>query len=84
MRQNAQQALLDLERNSLPPVELLDEAASILGITLDALNLDADERPSGVSFAPKEEWLFRWLLRRANLSTSGAKASKISQEDSLA
>lgn len=86
---SSQQALLDLERSKVPPVELLDEVAQILGVKYSNLRsrfLQQRENESEATiagaFAPKEEWVLKWLLKRTGLSSSGGKA-KVSSEDAL-
>ncbi len=85
---SSQQALLDLERSKVPPVELLDEVAQILGVkygTLESANFHqtkgGKESPDLTGSAPKEEWVLRWLLKRSGLSSLGGGKFKISDED---
>ncbi|KKY27628.1 hypothetical protein UCRPC4_g00861 [Phaeomoniella chlamydospora] len=79
---SAQQALLGLERSTLSVEEQLDEAFRILNIQvkdLEEASLEGEEAP-GVSqprtFAPKEEWVLRWLLKR--IRSTFDKSSKYS------
>lgn len=68
--QSAQCALLNLERCSALESELLDQAARILGTGFvemrEQLFLGAGEESAqkNVLFAPKEEWVLRWLFKR--------------------
>ena len=85
---SSQQALLDLERSKVSPVELLDEVPQILGVRYGDLSpihfsrtKDDKKIPDAAGFAPKEEWVLRWLLKRSGLSTSGGTKIKISSED---
>jgi transcriptional regulator with XRE-family HTH domain len=85
----SQQALLDLERSKVPPVELLDEVAQILGVNYRHIrsrffgpDCDNNEIAPTADCAAKEEWVLRWLLKRIGLSSSGGKI-KISIQDSL-
>jgi transcriptional regulator with XRE-family HTH domain len=87
--QLSQQALLDLERSKVPPVELLDEVAQILGVnfrhiraTFFGPDRDNNTVPPAAYCAPKEEWVLRWVLKRTGLWSVGGKI-KISSEDSL-
>ena len=87
--QLSQQALLDLECSKVPPVELLDAVTQILGVKYRHIRsrfFDPDQGNKTVSltasYAPKEEWVLRWLLKRLGLSSSGSK-NKISGEDCL-
>jgi hypothetical protein len=86
---SSQQALLDLERSKVPPVELLDAVAQILGINYSHIRstifdpeLSKKIPHPAASCMPKEEWVLRWLLKRVGLSRSGGK-SKISNEGCL-
>jgi transcriptional regulator with XRE-family HTH domain len=85
----SQQALLGLERSKVPPVELLDEVAQILGVNYSdirsrffGLDRDNNESDPTAYCAAKEEWVLRWLLKRMGLSSWGGKI-KISGQDSL-
>ena len=85
----SQQALLDLERSKVPPVELLDQVAQILGVnyrhvqsTLTSPDRDNKAAFPTASCSPKEEWVLRWLLKRTGLSSAGGK-NKASSEDCL-
>ena len=87
--QLSQQALLDLERSKVPPVELLNEVAQILGVNYGHIHStffgpDREKKPRvpAASCAPKEEWILRWLLKRTGLSSAGSK-TKVSNEDCL-
>src|SRR3984885_6714440 len=86
---SSQQALLDLERSKVPPVELLDAVAQILRINYSHIqstifdpNLSKKVPHPAASCMPKEEWVLRWLLKRVGLSKSGGK-SRISNEECL-
>lgn len=85
----SQQALLDLERSKTPPVELLEEAAQIVGVDythLQSAFIAPDQAPKTAVHTghtvPKEEWVLRWLLKRTGLWTAGSKV-KISNDESL-
>ena len=85
----SQQALLDVERSQLSALELLDDVARILGVAYRGLQFGPSESPdiedqslSHARFAPKEEWVLRWLLKKAWLTSSSGKG-KPSAEDSL-
>jgi transcriptional regulator with XRE-family HTH domain len=85
----SQQALLDLERSKVPPVELLDEVAQILGVNYRHIRsrffgpgCDNNKIAPTAYCAAKEEWALRWLLKRLGLSGSGGKI-KMSSRDSL-
>lgn len=87
--QSSQQALLDLERSKVPPVELLDAVAQILRINYSHIRstifdpeLSKEIPYPAASCMPKEEWILRWLLKRVGLSRSGGK-SRISNEGCL-
>ena|SRR2546421_12203220 len=87
--QLSQQALLDLERSKVSPVELLDNVSQILGVKYGNIRSRFFDPPQGDKIipqithsSPKEEWVLRWLLKRLGLSTLGGKV-KISKEDSL-
>ena len=86
---SSQQALLDLERSKVPPVELLDAVAQILSINYSHIwstifdpELSKEIPRPAASCMPKEEWVLRWLLKRVGLSRSGGK-SKVSSEECL-
>jgi hypothetical protein len=86
---SSQQALLDLERSKVLPVELLDAVAQILGVNYNHIQstifdpeLGKEMLRPAASCMPKEEWVLRWLLKRLGLSKSGGK-SKISNEGCL-
>jgi hypothetical protein len=86
---SSQQALLDLERSKVPPVELLDAVAQILRVNYSHIRstifdpeLSKEIPRPAASCMPKEEWVLRWLLKRVGLSRSGGK-SKISNEGCL-
>ena len=88
--QSSQQALLDLERSKIPPVELLDAAVQILGLKYSTLEstysqqkTDARATPRLTGSSPKEEWVLRWLLKRSGLSSLGGGKIKISDVDAL-
>ena len=85
----SQQALLDIERSQISALELLDDVARILGVAYRDLQFGPSESPdiedqpsSHVRFAPKEEWVLRWLLKKGGLMSSSGKG-KPSAEDSL-
>jgi transcriptional regulator with XRE-family HTH domain len=87
--QLSQQALLDLEHNKVPPVELLEEVSQILGVSYRLIRStffgpDRDNKtiPPTAYCAPKEEWVLRWLLKRIGLWSLAGKI-KISSEDCL-
>lgn len=66
---SAQQALLGLERSTLPVEDQIDNAFEILGLSTEELDEsedseDVDKEVHGITFAPKEEWILRWLLKR--------------------
>ena len=86
---SSQQALLDLERSKVPPVELLDAVAQILSVNYSHIwstifdpELSKEIPRPAASCMPKEEWVLRWLLKRVGLSRSGGK-SKVSNEECL-
>ena len=86
---SSQQALLDLERSKVPPVDLLDAVAQILRINYSHIRstIFDPELSKGIPYPatscmPKEEWVLRWLLKRVGLSRSGGK-SRISNEGCL-
>lgn len=85
----SQQALLDLERSKVPPVELLEEVAQILSVnythirsTLFVPEQGNKTSPDRAHCAPKEQWVLRWLLKRTGLWSTGGR-TKASSEDSL-
>jgi hypothetical protein len=85
----SQQALLDLERSKVPPVELLEEVAQILSVgythirsTLFVLEQGNKTSPYRANCASKEQWVLRWLLKRTGLWSTGDRI-KASSEDSL-
>lgn len=66
---SAQQALLGLERSTLPVEDQINNAFETLGLIIEELNESEDsegvvEEVQGNTFAPKEEWILRWLLKR--------------------
>ena len=80
---SAQQALLGLERSTLPVEEQLDNSIEILGLSTGGLDESevseyvVKEVPSN-TFAPKEEWILRWLLKRIR-STSKTEPKYVYQ-----
>lgn len=59
-----------------PPTSQIQDAAEMLGIDLEAYRNFQNE--SGIqeftgwtSFAPKEEWILRWLLRKLKAGEEG-------------
>jgi hypothetical protein len=65
----AQPALLHLVKVHGQPAEQTREAAKILGVDLEEINDSLETAPYLPStvprqFAPKEEWILRWLLTR--------------------
>jgi nucleolar pre-ribosomal-associated protein 2 len=85
----SQQALLDLERSKVSPVELLEEVAQILGVNYPHIRSAFVVPGQGnktslyvAHCAPKEQWILRWLLKRTELLSIGSKI-KVSSEDSL-
>ena len=78
---HAQQALLNLERSQVPPVELLDEAARIIGVSVGEIQRSISDHEGTLSaqshasqFAPKEEWVLRWLLKKIKNSKTVSRA----------
>ena len=85
----SQQALLDLERSKVSPVELLEQAARILEVdyphlqsTLSIPEQGNKPRLCVAHCAPKEQWILRWLLKKTGLCNTGGKI-KVSSEDSV-
>lgn len=89
--QSTQRALLNLERSSAPPTELLDEAARILGKEFAEIRDDlfsASEETSSrktAIFAAREDWTLRWLLKKtksaATSSCTGPEAESSANDD---
>jgi hypothetical protein len=67
---SSEKALRNLEYSKLPPLELLDQVADILGVNLDDLGrqylTNSDNTSPPLSFAPREEWVLRWLLKKSD------------------
>jgi len=65
---SSEKALRDLEHSKLSPLELLDQVADILGVNLDDLSrqylTNSDNASPSLPFAPREEWVLRWLLKK--------------------
>lgn len=90
IERSAHRSLLNLERSSAPPAELFDEAARILGVTLDEVKdelFSASQKKTtrrSTVFAAKEEWTLRWLLKKTKptaKTTSPASEQESSAND---
>ena len=87
---SSHQALLDLERDKTAPVELLESVALILGVKYEVLGIqltaraedEAEQNDVATRFAPKEEWVLRWLLKRSGLSGLPSKV-KTTEADAI-
>lgn len=83
------QTLVDLDRSKIPPIDLLDEVAQIVGLQYSAIQAsissDSFDYTAAVlsKYVAKEELVLKWLLNRASFSRFGGKM-KVSSEDSLA
>ncbi len=89
--QSTHRALLNLERSTAPPSELLEEAARILGVNFggikDELFSESGESvaKNSIVFAAREEWTLRWLLKKtkpgARTTSSGSKLESSANHD---
>ena len=66
---SAQQALLGLERSTLPVEDQIDNAFEILDLSTEELDESEDSEDSvneahRITCAPKEEWILQSLLKR--------------------
>ncbi len=88
---SAHRALLELERSTTLPTELLDEAARILGVKFGDLKDELFSEPKAsvarklIVFAAKEEWTLRWLLKKtkpgARTTRPGSKRDACANDD---
>ncbi|KAF7505341.1 hypothetical protein GJ744_001044 [Endocarpon pusillum] len=75
-KQSAHRALLNLERSTAPPSELLDDAARILGVNFENIKDELFSEPvdcaarNSVLFAAREEWALRWLFKKTKPGAS--------------
>lgn len=70
----AQERLVELEKESAPFEDQLEEAARFVGVDLNIVGRSSNDKYSGrngsktTTLHGKEEWLLRWLLKQLQSS----------------